>query len=126
MKRGAVAKSLLLGCLIVSSAGCGGASQSERAPDMPVPASDPAAGEPEAAVDDSGMLDIVGEPGVEVLLDGKPVGKTPVTNLKVTPGNHDVTFVDPAEGNRTMGVIVNPGDHTSVKTDRAPPIREGK
>ncbi len=77
-------------------------------------------------VEDVSFLDIQSEPSTEVLLDGKPIGKTPLMGVKVTPGAHDVTFVDESEGNRTMGVTVQPGDRQTVKLDRVPQIREQK
>ena len=82
--------------------------------------------EPQAKIDDYGTLDILCEPPTPVLVDGKPVGKTPITNYKVAVGSHDVTFADEQGGNRTMTVKIEPGDHRTVKSDRPPAIIEKK
>jgi hypothetical protein len=60
----------------------------------------------------------------DVLLDGKAVGKTPLMNLKVTPGPHDVTFIDEDGDRRTIGVVAEEGQNVSVRSDKAPKIRE--
>lgn len=113
----------LLGCGGAASQGGEGqgpAPKTAERSDLPV---DPSTGE---VVEDVSFLDILSEPPTDVLLDGKPAGKTPIKNFKVTPGPHDVTFVDEAEGNRTMSVNVQPGDHETVKLDRVPSIKEQK
>ncbi|MRG90675.1 PEGA domain-containing protein [Polyangium spumosum] len=107
--------------------GCGGAAEGGAGPETAAvkpapPDEDP--GQGEEVVEDSGTLDILSDPPQEVLLDGEPIGKTPLTNYRVKMGSHDVTFLDPAEGNRTMTVNVSPGDHQTVKLDHAPKIRE--
>ena len=63
-------------------------------------------------------LDILCEPPTQILLDGKPIGTTPLNAYKVTPGKHDVTFNDEENGPRTLTVEVNPGEGRSVVSDR--------
>jgi hypothetical protein len=70
--------------------------------------------------DDSALLEILSVPDVDVMVDGKAAGKTPISGYKVTPGSHDVTFLDEVTGNRTLTIIVQPGDAKTVKTDRPP------
>jgi hypothetical protein len=82
-------------------------------PDDPPPPEEPA------------TLDILAAPPVEVLVDGKPAGKTPVKGFKVKSGSHDVTFVDET-GNRTMTVSVDPGEGKTVKSDRPPSLMQQK
>jgi hypothetical protein len=55
-----------------------------------------------------------------VLVDGKPAGTSPVVGFKVKPGSHDVTCVDDQTGNRTMSVVLEPGDGKMVTSDRPP------
>ncbi|MDI1435299.1 PEGA domain-containing protein [Polyangium sorediatum] len=108
--------------------GCGGAAEGGAGPET-AGQTVPKVEEPEQAeevVEDSGTLDILSDPPQDVLLDGKPIGKTPLTNHRVKMGPHDVTFLDPAEGDRTMSVNVSPGDHQTVKLDHPPKIREQK
>jgi len=119
--------SLVLVLLAAFNIGCGGASQSaadaaSAEPKPPVTPEDPEQGE--EPVEDSGTLDILSDPPQEVLLDGEKIGKTPLTNYRVKAGSHDVTFLDPTEGDRTMSVNVSPGDRQTVKLDHAPKIRE--
>ena len=71
-------------------------------------------------VDQSPTLDIFSDPPVEVKVDGKPAGKTPITAYKTTVGGHDVTFMDEVTGNRTMSVKVEAGETRTVKSDRIP------
>ena len=68
-------------------------------------------------------LDVLATPDVEVKIDGKPVGKTPVKGYKVPPGSHDVTFVDDT-GPRTMTVNVEAGEGKTVISDRPPTALE--
>jgi hypothetical protein len=100
--------------------GCGGASQVESKD----PSTEPVAtytsdgfGQAEVT-DDSSYLEILSDPPTDVLVDGKPSGRTPIKKIKVTPGSHDVTFDDDVGGPRTMSVSVNPGEYQVVKSDR--------
>jgi hypothetical protein len=69
------------------------------------------------------MLDVLATPATKVLIDGRPLGITPLKGLRVAPGKHDVTFVDET-GSRTMTVSLEPGEGKTVKSDRPPtPIR---
>ena len=74
--------------------------------------------------DDSALLDILAGKPTEILLDGKPIGTTPIQGHKVSPGSHDVTFIDEASGNRTMGVDVGPGEAKTVQSDPMPSANE--
>jgi hypothetical protein len=71
------------------------------------------------AKEEPATLDIYSNPPADVLVDGKPIGKTPIKAHKVEPGSHDVTFVDDT-GRRTMTVNVEPGEGKSVISDRPP------
>jgi len=105
--------------------GCGGASQEGAGPTTPTSTTSNETEQSTGEVEENdAYLDVLADPSADVLLDGKPIGKTPIKNFKTTPGSHDVTFVDEAEGNRTMGVTIQPGDHETVKLDLAPKIKE--
>jgi hypothetical protein len=84
------------------------------------PTSSPPVDDLEPKTDDTATLDILAGQPTEILLDGKPIGTTPIQAYKVAPGSHDVTFIDEANGNRTMGVEVGPGDSKIVQSDPAP------
>jgi len=49
-----------------------------------------------------------------VLLDGRPVGRTPVSGVSVPPGSHSVVFIHPEKGRKAAGVTVKPGQSTGV------------
>lgn len=100
--------------------GCGAKPE----PPIEAPKPPPVVQEPEPEADVSATIDVLAGSPTEILLDGKPIGTTPITAYKVSPGQHDVTFVDPARGNRTMGVTVEPGDSKIVQSDPAPAANE--
>lgn len=104
-------------------AGCGGAPS---APPQPVPKPAPVEPEldPEPPLDDTPLLDVIAAQPTEILLDGKPIGTTPISGYRVEPGLHEVTFVDPEHGNRTMMVELQPGEAKTVQSDPMPPIKE--
>jgi hypothetical protein len=106
---------------LVFLAACSGSQ-----PDTPAvtPTSSPPVEDPEPTTDTSSFLDILAGQPTEILLDGKPIGTTPIQGYKVSPGSHDVTFIDEANGNRTMGVEVGPGDSKTVQSDPMPPANE--
>ncbi len=117
-------RSIWIAILPVTFVACGGGD--------PPPPKEPAVAPTAQAVDepkneDYATLDILCEPSSDVLVDGKKAGKTPVHGFKVTPGKHDVTFVDEQEGNRTMTIEVSAGEGKTVISDkRPPPIQEKK
>ncbi|HVZ36717.1 MAG TPA: PEGA domain-containing protein, partial [Polyangiaceae bacterium] len=51
-----------------------------------------------------------------VLLDGVPLGMTPLQNIVVPPGTHEVTFVHDRERN-TESFELKPGEHKRVSAD---------
>jgi len=100
---------------LAGAASCGGAESSPVAP-----ATTTAPYDPQSKLDDTTTVDIESDTPTKVLVDGKPAGTTPVTAFKVSPGSHDVTFLDDVSGNRTMTVSLAPGDAKTVKSDRPP------
>ncbi|MBW2459235.1 MAG: PEGA domain-containing protein, partial [Deltaproteobacteria bacterium] len=57
----------------------------------------------------SGII-ITSDPSFEVMVDGKKVGKTPLTIENLPAGTHDVTFIDPEGGNATQTVELAEGE----------------
>lgn len=55
-------------------------------------------------------------PASNVLLDGRPIGKTPLLNVSVKPGKHSVTFLHPKRGRKTVSVEVGAGAKRTVTT----------
>jgi hypothetical protein len=101
--------------LLAGVPACGGTDVQPATPKA-APADDP----PEKAADDTATIDAYCNPPSEILVDGKPAGTSPLKNFKVKPGSHDVTFVDEVTGNRTMTVVLEPGDGKVVTSDRPP------
>jgi len=109
---------VIAAAILVFAPGCASGPE----PQTPaVPLATAAPEEPlDQPIDDTATLDVYGNPPTPILLDGKPIGTTPITGYKVQPGTHDVTFADELTGNRTMTVTISPGEGRSVTSDRPP------
>jgi hypothetical protein len=68
----------------------------------------------EKAVTSDGRLAINSIPMSSVVLDGRPVGSTPLVGLKVSPGVHTVVFIHPEQGRRVQSVRVPAGGHAAA------------
>ncbi len=81
----------------------------------PAPPPEPKAAEPppkkpEApAVSGTGTLNVNSLPLSSVLIDGRPYGSTPKTDISLPAGSHTVTFVHPELGRKSVTVTVEPG-----------------
>ena len=56
-------------------------------------------------------------PWAEVWIDGESVGQTPIANLPITIGTHEVAFRHPELGERIMGATVKAGSVTRLSAD---------
>lgn len=65
-----------------------------------------------------GRISINSIPIASVVVDGRPLGKTP-TSISVAPGPHTVMFIHPEQGRRVVSVTVKPGE-TAVAAVRFP------
>ena len=63
-----------------------------------------------------GRLSINADPWAQVLIDDRPIGDTPVANVSVSLGEHQVTFRHPQLGERRETVIVRADVPTRVST----------
>ena len=71
-----------------------------------------------AAIDPpEGVVFINAMPWANVLIDGKPVGVTPLGNLKVPIGEHEITWRHPTFGQRRMTVRVSSKSPLRVSVD---------
>ena len=68
-------------------------------------------------IDARGALSINARPWAEVTLDGKPVGQTPIANLNVSLGSHQLVFRHPDLGERQQTVTVTARAPTRVAVD---------
>lgn len=84
-----------------------------RAPAAPAPAAPaaPAPAKPAAApvAAGTGTLNINSIPQSNVLLDGRPLGKTPRAGISAAAGSHRVTFIHPEHGRKEITVNVGAG-----------------
>lgn len=63
-------------------------------------------------------LRINARPWAEVTVDGVARGPTPITDLDVAPGRHEVRLVHPATGRESTTIVeVAPGEHRDVVVD---------
>jgi serine/threonine-protein kinase len=71
---------------------------------------EPPAKKPEAPVaTGSGTLNVNSLPLSNVLIDGRPYGSTPKTDISLPAGSHTVTFVHPDLGRKSVTVTIEPG-----------------
>lgn len=86
-----------------------GSKEKGRGGSTTTPAAPPAAGDGPGKVSFNSI-----PPGAAVLLDGRPVGRTPVSGVSVPPGSHSVVFIHPEKGRKAAGVTVKAGQSTGV------------
>jgi hypothetical protein len=57
----------------------------------------------------NGILNVNATPWATVFIAGTPYGETPLGNLSIVPGEHEIVFRHPQLGERRERVIVRPG-----------------
>jgi hypothetical protein len=70
----------------------------------------------------NGTLHINALPWAQVAVDGRAVGETPIANLSLPIGNHEVVFRHPELGEERQVVVVKPGPPVRVGVD----LRKGR
>ena len=77
--------------------------------DLPgAPSADPRAGK------HNGTVTFASTPSTHVLLDGKPIGSTPIAGLGVAPGSHRVTFIRGTRDLKTITINVKPDQRSTA------------
>jgi serine/threonine-protein kinase len=68
----------------------------------------------------SGIVSFASTPSTHVLLDGKPMGSTPLAGVSVAAGSHRVTFIRATREIKTITINVKPDQRStaSVRFDR--------
>jgi len=61
-----------------------------------------------------GTLNINSIPVANVVLDGRPMGSTPLVGIKVSAGPHSVVFIHPEQGRKASGTTVKAGGTATV------------
>jgi hypothetical protein len=69
---------------------------------------------PKSAATGEGTLNINSIPVANVVLDGRPMGSTPLVGIKVSAGPHSVIFVHPELGRKAAGATVTAGKTSTV------------
>jgi hypothetical protein len=64
-----------------------------------------------------GVVHVNATPWADISIDGQSFGQTPIGNLKLTIGSHDVVFRHPDLGEKTVSAIVKVGVPTRVSAD---------
>jgi serine/threonine-protein kinase len=101
--------------IALSANGANGAQGSRPTP--PRTPTAPAPGRPEASPPAAGgTLNINSLPVSSILLDGRPVGKTPKMGLPVAAGPHTVVFVHPDGTRKVVSVTVAAGATATAAT----------
>ncbi len=90
---------------------------------VPVPGPGPAPGPDPAPVPatDFGFINANSRPPSKVIIDGQPLGGTPVMGHKVKPGSHSVVFKHPELGTRSTSVTVAAGQTKTASVVFATP-----
>ncbi len=65
----------------------------------------------------NGSLSVNAEPWAEVLLDGTVIGETPIANLAVAPGQHQLVFRNPLYPEQRRTVLISLSSPTRVGVD---------
>jgi hypothetical protein len=64
----------------------------------------------------NGSISINAQPWAQVWVDGKPMGDTPLANVSIPLGEHEVVFRHPQFGERRQKAVVQAGGSTRVST----------
>jgi PEGA domain len=64
-----------------------------------------------------GLLNVNARPWADVLIDGETVGQTPLSNLVLPIGSHQITFRHPQLGERTEQIVVTTRGVNRVAVD---------
>jgi len=66
-------------------------------------------------------IDIEATPNAKVLIDGREVGETPLTQLALTIGSHDIVLRHPDFADRHVSAFIKVGTPAHVSVDFATP-----
>jgi hypothetical protein len=63
------------------------------------------------------LISVNARPWAEVLLDGASVGQTPIANLIVTIGSHEIVFRNPQLAERKQSIVVTAKGPNRIAAD---------
>ena len=64
-----------------------------------------------------GRLNVNARPWADVLIDGTAVGQTPLANIEIAAGRHEITFRHPELGERTEHIVISATGITRTAVD---------
>lgn len=64
----------------------------------------------------AGTIDVTSTPPSSVVLDGRPLGKSP-SLVRAPAGAHTLVFIHPLYGRRSLSISVRPGETTTATTE---------
>jgi PEGA domain len=64
-----------------------------------------------------GLLNVNARPWADVVIDGEPAGQTPLSNIALPVGSHQITFRHPQLGERTEQIVVTTRGVNRVAVD---------
>jgi len=70
-----------------------------------------------------GVVSVNAQPWASVTVDGTPIGDTPLGNVAVAAGDHEVVFSHPRLGERRVATLVRVGEHKRLNVDFSAPSR---
>lgn len=103
------APSLVVGAALVSPPPALAPLPARAEPARPAPAVVRSAAAPAPA-----RLNLNAVPAANVVLDGRPVGRTPLMGLEVTPGSHTIVFIGPEGARAVRSTVVGAGRTVTV------------
>jgi hypothetical protein len=65
----------------------------------------------------AGLVNLNASPWAELWIDGRRIGETPLANLSVPAGEHEVVFRHPQLGEKRQVLRVNPGAHLRLSVE---------
>ena len=65
----------------------------------------------------TGLVHVNALPWAEVWIDGRPVGETPIGNLSLAIGPHELVFRHPTLGEKTLSAVIKAGVLTRLSAD---------
>ena len=68
-------------------------------------------------IDARASINVNARPWAEVLVDGRAVGQTPISNLSLSLGSHEVVFRHPDLGDRQQTVVVTAKGPNRIAVD---------
>jgi hypothetical protein len=75
---------------------------------------------PLAVTPPMGRISVNAEPWAQISIDDKPIGDTPLANVSISLGEHEVVFRHPQFGERRETVIVRADAPTRISTSFQP------